>query len=138
MTGARGRQMRLGWSPADRLGLSVLLGVWALWLGWWAWRRPVELAEATGPERSWAKEVRERIDPNTASAASLRRLPLVGPVRAAAIVRHREASLRAEPGGRVFRRAEDLLDVPGVGEGTLRRMRPHLSLGAAATPVRRR
>lgn len=61
----------------------------------------------------------ERIDPGTAPPEQLQRLPGIGPALASRIVEHRERT-----GG--YRRAEQLLDVSGIGEKTLARMRPHL------------
>ena len=66
---------------------------------------------------------RERIDPNTATVASLRRLPGIGPVTARAIVAFRR---RHGPG--VFRSAEDLRRVPGIGPVIAERIAPYLSL----------
>jgi competence protein ComEA len=65
----------------------------------------------------------ERIDPNTASAASLRRLHPLGPVRAAAIVEYRKSH-----GPVAFRTLEDLDSVPGLGMATLGQFQEHLSL----------
>ena len=52
--------------------------------------------------------IREKIDPNTASAASLRRLRGIGPAYAQAIVDYRS-------GGKVFRTRADLEQVRGLG-----------------------
>lgn len=60
----------------------------------------------------------ERIDPNTAPAEELRRLPRVGPALASAIL----AARRAGP----FRRPGDLERVPGIGEATAGRLAPFL------------
>jgi competence protein ComEA len=57
-----------------------------------------------------------RVAVNTASAADLESLPGVGPVLAQRIVDHR---LRHGP----FSTVEDLLDVPGIGEGKLAALR---------------
>ena len=65
----------------------------------------------------------ERIDPNTASAASLRRLPGIGQVKAEAIVAYRTQ----HPAPR-FARADDLTAVGGIGPGTVRQIAPFLSL----------
>jgi competence protein ComEA len=54
---------------------------------------------------------------NTASAVELETLPGVGPVMAGRIVSHREQN-------GPFTAVEDLLDVPGIGEATLARLRP--------------
>ncbi|MBN1943626.1 MAG: helix-hairpin-helix domain-containing protein [Phycisphaerae bacterium] len=66
---------------------------------------------------------REFLDPNTASAASLERLPGVGPSRALAVVQYRQ-----DHGPEAFRTAGDLKKVPGVGEGTVRKISPYLSI----------
>lgn len=94
--------------------------------------RPEALLEAV--EEGLAVEERasrplspgERIDPNTASVEDLRRLPGVGPARAAAIVEER---LR----GGAFRSAPDLVRVPGIGDATARRIGPYLSIPQAHT-----
>ncbi|KPK79804.1 MAG: hypothetical protein AMJ81_12780 [Phycisphaerae bacterium SM23_33] len=67
----------------------------------------------------------EKIDPNTASAASLRRLPNIRLVRARAIVAYR----REHPSP-AFRSAEDLARVRGIGPGTVEAIRDYLKLGA--------
>lgn len=56
------------------------------------------------------------IDVNTADAATLQRLPGVGPVLARRIVAYREAN-------GPFGDAEELVEVSGIGEATLRKMR---------------
>jgi competence protein ComEA len=71
----------------------------------------------------------ERIDPNTASATELERLPRVGPGLAARIVARRES---AGP----FRTLADLDSVPGVGPALLAQVAPHLAL-APAPPASR-
>jgi competence protein ComEA len=57
-----------------------------------------------------------RVHLNTADAADLEELPGVGPVLAGRIIAHRE-----EHGP--FEAVEDLLDVPGIGEGKLASLR---------------
>lgn len=66
----------------------------------------------------------ERLDPNSASEIDLRRLPGVGPAKAAAIVAERTA-------GGAFRSLEDLARVPGIGPSTLAALAPHLSVRPA-------
>lgn len=61
----------------------------------------------------------ERIDPGSAAPEHLQRLPGIGPALAERIVAHRR-----EVGG--YARAEELLEVSGIGEKTLARIRPHL------------
>ncbi len=57
------------------------------------------------------------LDPNTASVEDLDRLPGIGPVLARRIVEY-----RARHG--LFRSADELLGVPGIGARLLERLRP--------------
>lgn len=66
----------------------------------------------------------ERIDPNTAPADELDRLPGVGPALAQRIVDWRDGHGR-------FRTLADLDSVPGVGPALLRNAAPHLGLRPA-------
>jgi comEA protein len=66
----------------------------------------------------------ERIDPNTASADELDRLPKVGPALAQRIVDWRESKGR-------FETMADFDEVPGVGPALLRDAGPHLALAPA-------
>jgi competence protein ComEA len=63
----------------------------------------------------------ERLDPNTATAPELQRLPRVGPALAARIVAHREAN-------GPFRTLADIDAVPGIGPALLAGITPHLAL----------
>lgn len=65
----------------------------------------------------------QRLDPNTADAASLAVLPGLGLGKAEAIVRERARA--------PFTRPEDLERVPGIGAATLERLRPWLEFGSA-------
>lgn len=69
------------------------------------------------------------VDLNAADAAELAQLPGLGPATAARIVAH-----RAEHGP--FTSPESLLDVPGIGDVTLDRLRPHLRPIAPAPEAR--
>ena len=64
----------------------------------------------------------QRVDPNTATVASLRRLPNIGPAKARAIVAYR----RTHPA--VFRTADDLARVRGIGPGTVARIARYLTV----------
>jgi competence protein ComEA len=76
------------------------------------------------------KEFEERamqdfpIDINKASAEDLEKLPMIGPVKAKAIVEYRK-----EHGP--FQRLEDILEVSGIGEKTLERIRGYISVSAS-------
>ena len=71
----------------------------------------------------------ERINPNTASAGSLQRLPGIGPVRAAAIVAYRQ-----DHGPTPFARPADLANVHGIGAGIVRNIAHHLKFDASTQP----
>lgn len=64
----------------------------------------------------------EPIDVNRASAADLERVPGIGPATAQRIIEWRE---QHGP----FERLEDLLNVRGIGEKTLEKLRPYLTVG---------
>ncbi len=63
----------------------------------------------------------ETVDPNTAPADALDRLPGVGPALARRIVEDRTENGR-------YRAVPDLVRVPGIGPKTLDRLAPHLAL----------
>jgi competence ComEA-like helix-hairpin-helix protein len=92
------------------------------------------LLAATRHERLWhdtavpkfesrIAAARERIDPNTASVASLRRLPNIAIGRAQAIVQYRQAHQPV-----AFVTTADLQKVPGIGEGISRTIAKYLTL----------
>ena len=62
------------------------------------------------------------VDINAASADQLMSLPGIGAAKAAAIVQYRE-----EHGP--YHAAEDLLEVKGIGEALLRKIRPSITTG---------
>ena len=63
-----------------------------------------------------------KIDVNNANVAMLDNLPGIGPSKAAAIVR-----FRTERGD--FKSLDDLIQVKGIAEATLIKIKPHLVLG---------
>ncbi len=89
----------------------------------------IEAVEAAVADREAAErplEPGERIDPNTAPAVELARLPRVGPALAERIVADREANGR-------YRTLAELGRVAGVGERTLELLAPHVTLRPGAT-----
>jgi len=121
------RRVSLGWSRSDRVGLVILLAAWMLMAGRSAVLRGRGLRSGIPVDRQRVQSVEEKIDPNSATVASLRRLPLIGPEKAQAIVAYRRS---AGPAG-AFKNLEDLQNVPGIGPGIVWRARPYVSLPAA-------
>ena len=66
------------------------------------------------------------VNVNTASAEELSLLPGVGPARAKKII-----ELRQQRGG--FKRVEDLLEVKGIGEAGLAKLKPYLAVEGKST-----
>lgn len=60
------------------------------------------------------------LNPNTATAEELATLPGIGPQTASAIVQKRKS--------KPFTKVEDLLDVKGIGDKTLEKMKPRLKI----------
>ena len=73
-----------------------------------------------------ADDLADRIDPNTADAATLSVLPLIGDKRAADIVAYRDRYTRDRPGELAFKSVEDLLKIRGIGASTIEQIRPFL------------
>jgi competence protein ComEA len=66
------------------------------------------------------------VNVNTATAEQLSMLPGIGDARAREIV-----AARQKQGG--FKRVEDLLAIKGIGEASLAKLRPYLSLSGETT-----
>lgn len=126
--------------------LAMLGGGWVLyhWLaedpapetrlyGAAAHHPPGELVLESGGGRGAAEPSRlaegGRIELNRATAEDLELLPGIGPVRAAAILAHRERT-----GG--FADLEALEEVHGIGPATLERLRPYLEVGHVPEGIR--
>jgi competence ComEA-like helix-hairpin-helix protein len=79
----------------------------------------------------------ERINPNTATWASLARLPGIGPGHAKAIVTYRQSFSATHAGQVAFVSAKDLANVSGMGPKTIEEILPFLEFlpppGAALT-----
>lgn len=83
------------------------------------------LAAGTAPAFA-APKLSGVVNVNTASAEQLTLLPGIGEARAREIVAARE-----QRGG--FKRVEDLLAIKGIGEASLAKLRPYVSLQGDST-----
>ncbi|MDP6634649.1 MAG: helix-hairpin-helix domain-containing protein [Phycisphaerae bacterium] len=102
--------------------MSLLL-VAGVWLGLESAHQRIEFSDQPPAQTRRVIAARERIDPNTASIASMRRLRGIGPARAAAIVEYRTAH-----GPNAFKVVGDLVSIKGVGPGTIHGISSELSL----------
>ena len=65
------------------------------------------------------------VDLNSATAEQLQQVPGIGPSTAKAIVNFRQKS-------GPFQKIDDLLAIKGISKGRLEKMRPYVTIGAAA------
>lgn len=105
--------------------LCILAGCSVVFLGL---RWPVVLGQAIGIDPQRVAAATERIDPNTASVASLRRLPGIGPTMAQRIVHYRTVN-----SPRPFGKANDLTKVHRIGKVMVRNIGPYLSISGQDT-----
>ena len=128
----------------ERLALAVLGGAALLGMGAWVWQQrhapirveverpsaldtssPAGMVPARSPATTteWEAALQEarQVDLNAATAQELERLPDIGPSLAQRILQYRQAH-------GPFRRAEELLQVPGIGPKTYEALREHITV----------
>lgn len=115
-----------GWTPKQRIGLGVLVGVLLFFLLVQYVRRPFRLDDGVVVRSGERLMLPLRIDPNVASAAELGRIPHVGETLAKRIVEYRDARKPTATDGIVFRQPEDLDSIPGIGKRLVDELRPFL------------
>ncbi len=91
----------------------------------WRWLRALVLALPLALATASAA-LSGVVNVNTASTEELAMLPGVGAARARAIV-----ELRQQRGG--FKRVEELLEVKGIGDASLAKLRPYIALEGKTT-----
>ena len=111
---------RLSLRPANVAGVLLLCAVAAGWQVHWLGGR-VWFSDAPPIQPETIAAARELINPNTATAGSLQRLPGIGPVLARTIVADRAAR-------GPFQTLDDVQRVRGIGAGTAERIGQYLSL----------
>jgi DNA uptake protein ComE-like DNA-binding protein len=79
--------------------------------------------------RAQRSNLYEKINPNTAPASSLVRLPRIGWSKAQAVVTYRQQHLVETPGIPVFRGPGDLTPIPGFGPQTVAAISVWLDFG---------
>ncbi len=112
---------RSTWSDSQRRTLSVLCLLAACALGVALLNRPAHIADPPPPFPARYDELKDRIDPNTATVAELAVLPGIGPSKAETIVRFRQGVPAP-----AFGAVSDLTRVRGIGEITAQKLAPYL------------
>ncbi len=107
-----------------RLLIVALVGVLIL-LGAVFERRTTLPTDKVEKENKTEKTVDFPLDINSASEKELEKLPMIGPVKARAIVEYRKKN-------GPFRKVEDLLKVSGIGEKTLERIKSYIKVDCAS------
>lgn len=72
-----------------------------------------------------AQAQKEKVDVNKAEALELQSLPGIGPALAERIIQHREKN-------GPFKRPEDLMNVPGIGEKKFETLKDKITVGTVA------
>jgi hypothetical protein len=131
------QQPRFAWTPGQRTALLALLLVF---LGYLAVRyalNPTYVSDPQPDEPPRARELADRIDPNTADWETLAALPQLGEKRAKAIVEYRDRHRGFEPDGIVFRKPEDLMRLRGIGGTIVEQVSPYLIFQTTQPSTRR-
>jgi DNA uptake protein ComE-like DNA-binding protein len=109
----------------------ILLAVVSIGFGrWMANRAYVSDPQPDIPAKF--DDLADRIDPNTANAATLSALPLIGDRKARDIIKYREET-QARTGRPAFREARDLLMIKGIGAATVAQLERYLVFPGATT-----
>lgn len=119
--------VRTAWPPSAQWTTAFLLGVTTTLLAVQTWSHSRWAARPTDLERSHVLSY--RVDLNQAERAELLQLPGVGPSLAGRI-----QDYRREHGG--FRSVDQLVEVRGVGQATLERLKPWVRVPTAAADER--
>lgn len=125
------------WTPRQRVTLACLTGAFLLYLLIRLLMNPLYVPAELPPEGPRAGELMDRIDPNTADAATLAALPVVGPSLAEKIVAYREEFAAKNPSRRAFEKLDDLDNVHGIGPATLKHIEPYLLFDSPYRPATR-
>lgn len=112
-----GPEGRIGLGPADTIGVCRPDSVPVPEGGADAGGRPDERAPAGAGEERYRK-----LDLNQACLEELELLPGIGPKKAKALLEWRAAN-------GPFKSLESLLEIKGIGPGTLERLRPYATVG---------
>ncbi len=119
-----------GWTRSQRIALGTLSGILVFLLLINYWRRPDRLGSPTITHTE-LPALPQKMNPNTASAAALARIPHIGETLATRITDYRAARQSTATDGIVFRALTDLDNIPGIGKKLLEQLEPFLEFPAA-------
>lgn len=114
------------WTQRQRAALACILAVVFALLAVRYAMGPVHVGDPQPAEGALARQLADRVDPNTAEETILGALPALGPKLAARVVAGREALARENPRRPPFTRPSDLMRVKGIGQATTRAVAPYL------------
>jgi hypothetical protein len=103
-----------GWTPVHRAGIGILLLAFLGVLVFALLRRTGRVDDPVVVVNGAPVELPVNMDPNSASAGALSRIPGVGEKIAAKIVDYREIRKAEAAGGVVYRKLEDLTKAAGI------------------------
>lgn len=115
------------WHPKHHAALSILLAALLLTLFLRYFLNHSYIPNPQAPAAASAAELRQSIDPNTATAADLAALPTIGPALAGRIIADREAFRAAHPGQTPYTGPADLRRVKGIGSVIAGTLAPYLT-----------
>lgn len=112
---------RWTWTRAQQRALAIATLLACAFFAIALWRRPTLVGDPPPALGDRFDVLKDRLDPNTASAAELAVLPGIGPSKAQAIVEYRDS----QPAP-AFAAPADLMRVHGIGEVTAQKLAPYL------------
>jgi len=118
---------RWSWTAGNLTAIALLTALGIGLVGWRVWVFRGRLGDDLVVRPTQLQPAGEKINPNTASWASLARLPGIGPGRAKAICRYREQFKTAHPDRQAFQVPADLKKVSGLGPILVEGITPYLA-----------
>jgi DNA uptake protein ComE-like DNA-binding protein len=114
------------WTRNQRIALLVIVTSLLVYVVIRYALAPSYVSNQQPEEPSRARELADRIDPNTADEQTLSALPLLGEKRAKLVVEYRKHYHELKPDEVVFQKPEDLMRIRGIGVNTVDQLRPYL------------
>ena len=114
------------WTAGQRRALLLLLTLLLLALTLRYALNPAYVPSIQPPGGARSAELASRLDPNSADWQALSAIPSLGEKRAREIVAYRDKVHAADSSRVVFRTADDLARVRGIGKATVENLRPYL------------